>query len=96
MRQLKEELVVNPSNLSVEVQNFQQILCDCLKDLNDLERKAIFLRFWQPYTICEVARELKTSWEQADILIDTAVSKLRRGFQNHPHYKRPFIMAEAS
>lgn len=89
MRALKEKLVVaDTGECEVEFQNYQLILEDELKQLNEKERKAIFLRFWATQTIAQIATELCMSWEATDILIDYSVAKLREGFRRHKYYKR--------
>jgi len=52
-----------------------------LAQLNCRERKAIYLRFWVPYSIEEVAREMEVSWEQANQLIESSIAKLREDFR---------------
>jgi len=82
MRALKEEVVISDLEpCSVELQNYMQILESELPKLNRQERTAIYLRFWVPCTIAQVATELKVSWEAADAIIDMAVLKLRNGIR---------------
>ena len=84
MRALKEEVVISDLEpCSVELQNYMQILESELPKLNRQERTAIYLRFWVPCTIAQVATELKVSWEAADAIIDMAVLKLRNGIREH-------------
>lgn len=95
MRALKEELVINDlAPCSVEFQHYLQILEDELQKLNQQERKAIYLRFWVPCTIAQVATELRVSWEAADSIIDKAVCKLREGIRGHKYYKKNSISEE--
>lgn len=95
MRALKEELVVSDlAPCSVELQHYLQILEDELKKLNQHERKAIYLRFWVPCTIAQVATELRVSWDAADSTIDNAVCKLRNGIRGHKYYKKHSISEE--
>jgi len=90
VRALKEELVIcSDDECSVELQNYHQILEDGLRALSEFERKAIFLRFWGPYSIAQVATELRMTWEAADRLIDGAIIKLRESFRQHRYYRRP-------
>ena len=89
MRALKEELVVEDAKpCSVESQNYQQILEDELKKLNHVERKAIYMRFWVPCSIAQIATELHVTWDAADQIIDHAVEKMRDGFRQHKYYSR--------
>ena len=97
MRALKEEMVIDSTDeCSVEIQNYRQLLEAGLRRLNSNERKAIFLRFWGPYTIAQVATELRMSWEAADKLIDRAVEKLRDEFRQHKDYRRPLSEMEGT
>ncbi|MBL7555117.1 MAG: hypothetical protein JNM24_04780 [Bdellovibrionaceae bacterium] len=93
MRALKEEMAVHPSDCRIEIQRYEMILTDALKVLNERERIAIFLRFWQPCSIAQVASHLKISWEAADRLIDGAVEALRREFKNHKYYNHQSILS---
>ena len=89
MRTLKEEVVIEDAKpCSVELQNYQQILEDELKKLNHVERKAIYLRFWVPCSIAQIAAELHVTWDVADRIIDHAVAKMREGFRQHKYYRR--------
>lgn len=84
MRALKEEVVINDLEpCPVQLQNYMQILESELPKLNRQERTAIYLRFWVPCTIAQVATEMKVSWEAADAIIDMAVLKLRNGIREH-------------
>lgn len=84
MRALKEEVVISDLEpCFVELQNYMQILESELPKLNKQERTAIYLRFWVPCTIAQVATELKVSWDAADVIIDMAVLKLRNGIREH-------------
>ena len=95
MRALKEELAIDSNDeCSVDFQNYPQLLADGLDQLDEFERKAIFLRFWQPYTIAQVAAELRMSWEASDKLIDRALGKLRESFRQHKYYRRPHTQRE--
>ena len=87
MRALKEELVIeDKKTCAVEFQNYQQILEDELKKLNQVERKAIYMRFWVPCSIAQIATELHVTWDAADRIIDHAVAKIRDGFRQHKYY----------
>lgn len=77
MRALKEELVSAPSLVAMPADFYQQAQEMALKNLNELERKALFLRFWEPLPIARVADLLGFTWEYTDDLIDRAVTKLR-------------------
>ena len=77
MRALKEEIVTSPSNLAMPVDFYHQAIEAGLKNLNELERKAIFLRFWECLPIARIADLIGLSWEHTDRVIDAAVEKLR-------------------
>jgi DNA-directed RNA polymerase specialized sigma24 family protein len=77
MRALKEELISAPSLVAMPADFYQQAQELALKSLNELERKALFLRFWEPLPIARVADLLGFTWEYTDSLIDRAVTKLR-------------------
>jgi DNA-directed RNA polymerase specialized sigma24 family protein len=77
MRALKEAQVVEPSDVTVPADQYQYLVEKGLRRLDELERRAIFLRFWQPYTIAQVADQMNMSWDDADRLIDQAVAKIR-------------------
>ena len=65
---------------SRNISEMRPLLLGGLKNLNEMERKAIFLRFWPPYSIAQVADELKVTWDHADEIINRAIEKLRRHF----------------
>ncbi|MES3038367.1 MAG: sigma factor-like helix-turn-helix DNA-binding protein [Bdellovibrionota bacterium] len=77
MKLLKEKMVVHSCDLKVPVDQYMQLLEIGLAQLSPQERKAIYLRFWEPFSIAEVARRMGLSWDEADLLIDQAVGKLR-------------------
>ena len=65
-----------------EFERQKSILLDGLRELSAVERKAIFLRFWFPSTIAQIATELRVSWDVADQIINGAIIKLRGHFAN--------------
>ena len=77
MRLEKEMMVTEPCDLRVPAHKYQHLVEQGLRTLSVLERRALFLRFWQPYAIAEVADDMKLNWEEADKLIDRAVAKVR-------------------
>jgi DNA-directed RNA polymerase specialized sigma24 family protein len=89
MRAIKEALVVNRSDLKVPADQYMQLLELGLKDLTATERRAIFLRFWEPSTIAQVADQMHITWDQADRLIDGAVEKIRETFRRHIQSAQP-------
>lgn len=89
MRALKEEIIIHDTEpCSVEFQNYLQVLDRELPNLNHQERKAIYMRFWVPSTIAQVATELKVSWDAADRIIDQAVLKLRNAFRQQANMNK--------
>ncbi len=83
MRAVKEEIVVEPLDIKVPADHYQHLVEVGLARLSDLERRAIFLRFWQPYSIAQVADQLNLTWDEADRLIDRGVAKVRSVFIEH-------------
>lgn len=53
-------------------------LSKALTTLDEKERKAIFLRFWNPSSIQEISKILKMSWSDTDRLIETTLRKLKQ------------------
>lgn len=58
------------------------------RKLRPRQRKAIILRFWHEYTIFEVAKSLRVSWEEADKTIKVALAKLKQECMAQPHFSR--------
>lgn len=56
------------------------ILQHLLSRLEDEERIAIYLRYWEKYLIQEVAQVLHRSWSYTDQLIEKSIKKLRIEF----------------
>lgn len=83
MRAHKEKMVVEPSDTRVRADQYQHLVELGLARLNEIERRAIFLRFWQPYTIAQVADHMNLTWDEADRLIDRGVAKVRAVFAEH-------------
>jgi DNA-directed RNA polymerase specialized sigma subunit len=81
MRAQKEEMVVEPCDLSVPLDRYVSLRDQGLKHLTDTERVALNLRFCEPLTIAQVADHMGLTWYQADYLIDKAVAKMRRFFR---------------
>lgn len=77
MRALKEETMSPTPEIAMPADFYQQAFELGLKSLSELERRALFLRFWEPLPIARVADLLGFSWEHTDLLIDKAVTKLR-------------------
>ena len=48
-----------------------------MTELSPRELKAIFLRFWGPCSIEEIARDLQVSWDMADQILNRALKRLR-------------------
>ena len=89
MRAAKEEQVIDSKDeIAVPIDQYQHLVEKGLARLDEIERKAIYLRFWQPYTIAEVADGMNLSWNEADRLIDGAVGKIRAVFTENGHLKR--------
>ena len=80
MRAIKEELVVTDCDIQVPVDQYMNWLELGFKKLNPDQRQAVVLRFWEPFSIAEVADHMRITWDQADRLIDSAVLKIREIF----------------
>lgn len=83
MRALKEEVVLLPTHDVLGVDEYQHVIEKALCALNEQERRAVFLRFWEPYTIAQVADRIGVAWEEADHLIDSAVRKIQKEIRKH-------------
>lgn len=83
MRALKEEVVLLPTDDVLAVDEYQYVIEKALCALDDLERRVIFLRFWEPHTIAQVADHIGVAWEEADRLIDGAVRKIQKEIKKH-------------
>ena len=83
MRALKEEMVLLPTDNVLAVDEYQHVIEKALLALTETERQVIFLRFWEPYTIAQIADRIGASWEEADLLIDCAVRKIQREIGKH-------------
>jgi DNA-directed RNA polymerase specialized sigma24 family protein len=58
----------------------ERLLLKSLGQLNELERKAIYLHYWIPMDIDEISRELKISKKKTTNILEDAVLKLRGDF----------------
>lgn len=83
MRALKEDLVLIPTEDVLAANEYQHVIEKSLGALNEIERKVIFLRFWEPNTIAQVADRLGIAWHEADILIDGAVKKIQKEIKKY-------------
>ena len=81
MRALTEELCLSSDKTRNKRSKYETHLLKALKSLNELERSALFLRFWVPCSIEEVSRHMHISWPQADQLIERTLEKLRDYFR---------------
>jgi RNA polymerase sigma factor (sigma-70 family) len=54
-----------------------EALHNYMTELSPRELKAIFLRFWGPCSIEEIARDLQVSWDMADQILNRALERLR-------------------
>ena len=55
-----------------------------LGTLPPLELKAIILRYWGSYSIEDIASEFKKSWEDADLILERGVNRLRQSCYRDP------------
>lgn len=92
MKTLINEVVNCDSNISDNPTfTYEQILIEGLQELNAVERKAIFLRFWVPCSIEQIATELKVSWDSADQIINGSINKLKNHFLKSNLSSSPFM-----
>ncbi|MCT4642779.1 MAG: sigma-70 region 4 domain-containing protein [Bacteriovoracaceae bacterium] len=56
----------------------KRMLLLALARIETRRRKSIVLRFWHNYSIAEIAKELKVSWDRADHLVEDTILMLRR------------------
>jgi len=70
--------------------SYEQVLMAGLKKLDEMERKALFLRFWVPCSVGQIAIELKINWDLADHLINRSIAKLREHFTQSDLNSSPF------
>lgn len=83
MRALKEEVVLFPTDDVLAVDEYQHVIERALSQLNEDERQVIFLRFWEPLTIGQIADRLGIEWEEADYLIDRTVRKIQKEIKKY-------------
>ena len=81
MRRLKERTYMSSSDIKIEAQYYLHYLDKAMVCLSENERRAVHLRFMKPRTIAQVASRMNMTWDEADRLIDTAVSKVRENFR---------------
>lgn len=82
MRALTEEIVLSSNKTVTKCSKLESQLLKSLQALTEKERSAIFLRFWVPCSIQEIARNMRMSWSQADLLLESTLKKLREDFRN--------------
>lgn len=66
-----------PNTIPKYDQGQVEALHNYMTELSPRELKAIFLRFWGPCSIEEIARELQVSWDTADQILNRALERLR-------------------
>lgn len=66
----------------------QVIVRSLLKRLPSKQKKAIVLRFWHNYSIFEIAKSLRVSWGEADVLLKDAMISLKKDCIRHPRFSR--------
>jgi DNA-directed RNA polymerase specialized sigma24 family protein len=76
-------MVLVPTEDTLAANEYQHVIEKALKALNEIERRVIFLRFWEPNTIAQVADRLGIAWHEADILIDGAVKKIQKEIKKY-------------
>jgi DNA-directed RNA polymerase specialized sigma24 family protein len=77
MRALKEETFTSKFKVALKAEDYLGSVDFALRELSELERTAVSLRFFSPLTIAQVADRMGMSWDGADQLIDRAAEKIR-------------------
>lgn len=81
MISLQEELCSKSRKTSLAISAYETHLYDALNKLSEKERSAIFLRFWVPCSIQEIAKHFQVSWTQADQILEKAIEKIKNEFR---------------
>ena len=76
-----------PVKFSIEDQIIARLLS---RNLPPKQRKAIVLRFWYDYSIFEIAKSLRMSWEEADRTLKNALAKLKKDCMEQPRFSKAF------
>ena len=71
------------TSIAVPVDQYQHLVEKGLGRLNEIERRAIFLRFWYPNSIKQVAAQMHMSLDGTERLIERAVKKIQAVFIEH-------------
>lgn len=91
MKPLNKEIAsVTVSAKKISWDSYRKVLITGLQDLENIERKAIFFRFWRSMSIEQVAAELKVTWVSADQIIGRSLEKLQRHFAEEGMRASPF------
>jgi RNA polymerase sigma factor (sigma-70 family) len=82
-RRLREQIAVEMTNMNATANDWPQIeplLDDAMAALDETDRSAILLRYFENKTLCEVGESLKISDDAAQKRVSRAVEKLREFF----------------
>jgi DNA-directed RNA polymerase specialized sigma24 family protein len=61
----------------------KEIVRLAVKDMQGIRKVALVLRYWESYTIGEVAAALGLSWSEADDLIEDCIREIRCKYFPH-------------
>jgi DNA-directed RNA polymerase specialized sigma24 family protein len=74
--------------IAVPIDQYQYLVEKGLSRLSEIERRAIFLSFWQPNSVEQVAMQMQLSLDGTSRIIDRAVKKIQAVFIEHGHMKK--------
>lgn len=73
-------------------QNDIAVIREALRELPIIEWHIIYLRFWENYSIQEIAESLEMRWEEVNQTIDKLLIDLKAHCLNEPTFSRSEIM----
>lgn len=68
------------------------IIREALRDLPIIEWHILYLRFWENFSILEIAESLEMKWEEVDQTIEKLLAELKEHCLNDPTFSRSEIM----
>lgn len=73
-------------------QNDIAVIREALRDLPIIEWHILYLRFWENYSIQEIAESLEMKWEEVNQTIDKLLIELKEHCLKDPTFSRSEIM----
>ena len=64
-----------------------------LRKLPQDQRTAIVLKFWEDYSLSQIASELEITWDGAAHLIENGIQSLRKYCLSHPEFSLAYSSA---